>query len=172
MRDANLANRLGSPEAIALAAGREYRRGGFVRRHPALVFLLLPVVVLPVLWFASLWGMVFGSDLVGLQIFQASRAAIVLPAVVAAGLFYALSRRAMTHWRWPMFACGLLGILAGCAWIDFSLLPDGQHSLMFAFGISGRTLGLQSLQLAAPLGLCAVLLWRDGRLRGHRQICS
>jgi hypothetical protein len=136
------------------------------------VFLLLPVIVLPVLWLAALWGLVFGSDLVGLQIFQASRAAIVLPAVAAAGLFYALSRRAMTHWRWPMLACGLVGLLAGCAWIDFSLLPDGQHSLMFAFGITGRTIALQLLQLLAPVALCAALLWRDRRLGAQRPACS
>jgi hypothetical protein len=136
------------------------------------VFLILPVLLLPILWLAALWGLVFGSDLVGLQIFEASRVAIVLPAVTAAGLFYALSRRAMTHWRWPMLACGLLGILAGCAWIDFSLLPDGQHSLMFAFGITGRTFGLQSLQLVAPVALCAALLWRDGRIGPQRPVCS
>jgi hypothetical protein len=77
--------------------------------------------------------------------------------------YFWLSRRSTIHWRWPILAGGVLGLLAECASIDLSISAGGQRSLMFAFGFVRHTLARQTLQLIAPLGACAFLLWRDGR---------
>ena len=187
MRASESANRLGSAQSIAAVAARQYRSRRFASRHPRIVFLLFPIVLLPVLWAAALVGMVTCSDWLGLEAEHLSsgpatssasqttasllcRAAIVLPAIIATLLFYGLSRRATLHWRWPMFAWALLGLLAGCAWVDLSLNPAGQRALLFAFGITRHTLTLQSAQMLAPLALGGLLLWRDARF--GKQLCT
>src|SRR5688572_2029124 len=170
MHEIDVTTRLGRPASIATAAGKAYGHARFVRRHPRIIFLILPVALLPVLWFGALFGIFAASDLLGLEaqrlpggaaatamtetmVIVLCRAAVTLPAILAALLFYWLSRRATAHWLWPISACGLLGLLAGSAWIDLSLSPSGERSLMFAFGFAGHTLVLQSLQLLGPLML-------------------
>jgi hypothetical protein len=162
--------RLGRSDNIASTAAQEYRRSSFVGRHPRIVFLLCPFAVLPVLWITALIGLVLSSDLLGLHIVPVSRVAILLPAMIATLLFYRLSRRAGLALRWPVLAWSVLGLLAGCAWVELTLNPSGQRSLLFAFGFARHTLLLQSLQLLGPLMLGGLLLWRDAR--SGRRMCA
>ena len=55
MHEIVVTTRLGRPASIAAAAGKAYGRGRFIRRHPRIVFLILPVALLPVLWVGSLY---------------------------------------------------------------------------------------------------------------------
>jgi hypothetical protein len=59
--------RLGSPGQVAAQAAEEFRCARFSRRHPVLMFVLLPVLSPPVLWIASRVALVACRKLFGFK---------------------------------------------------------------------------------------------------------
>ena len=60
-------DRLGAPGQVADSAAEEYRKGHFSRRHPLLMFVILPILLLPVLWVAYVFCMLLTAKSLGLE---------------------------------------------------------------------------------------------------------
>ncbi len=60
-------DRLGAPGQVAASAAKEYRKARFSRRHPVLMFVVLPIVSLPLLWAGSILGIVLMVNLLDIR---------------------------------------------------------------------------------------------------------
>jgi hypothetical protein len=171
--------RLGEPAHVAARAAREHRQARFSRRHPVVMFVVLPILALPVLWFASLFAVVmllsfldlqWGSPAIGGPIWQRASACLpfvvvailVLPASLTAAFFCAKARKAMVDWRWTLAACTLLAVISGLAAIEV-MLPEGQFHgrILFGFSLKRYPSASQTLQFLLPLAICGWTIWRQ-----------
>jgi hypothetical protein len=128
--------RLGAPGTVADSAVKEYRKSRFSRRHPVLVFVVMPVVTLFLLWIGALltFGLSAGavSWLIGgrgerfpqwlVTVMPVIASAIVLaPIALAAAWFCRVAGRAGSGWKWPLAACLVLALIGGAAFFDMKL---------------------------------------------------
>lgn len=173
--------RLGSPRDVAKSAAHEFRQARFSRRHPVLMFLVLPVLSLPLLWFGKVTLVVLLVKLLGLEsdqfevhstVWQAAEVALpyvivsltVVPVVIAATFFCYLARRAAVDWKWSLAACSLLAVVGGLAIAQLALpTVTSKGSLSFGFGISTQPSPSQILQFVLPLAICGWATWRQLR---------
>jgi hypothetical protein len=171
----------GSPAEVARSAAAEFRKAKFSRRHPVLMFLVLPVLSLPLLWFGKVALVVALIKLFGLQsdqyevhstVWQAADVALpyvivsltVIPVAIAATFFCYLARRAAVNWRWTLAACSLLAVIGGAAIAQLALpTATSKGSLTFGFGISTQPSASQILQFLLPLAICGWAIWRQLR---------
>ena len=178
--------RLGPPGQVAAAAADEYRRARFSRRHPVLMFVVLPIVALPLLWAASVVLLILVAKLLGIETGQvvtggpawqwantvlpyATVALLIVPLAVAATFFCRLAARAGVSWRWSLSACALLAVLGGAAMTQF-VLPTETTKGMFQFGfsISKHPSASQMLQFLLPLSIGGWAAWRQLSGRGRQ----
>jgi hypothetical protein len=173
--------RFGTPGEVARSAAQEFRKAKFSRRHPVLMFLVLPVLSLPLLWFGKVALVVALIKLFGLQsdqyevhstVWQAAEVALpyvivsltVVPVAVAAAFFCYLARRAAVNWRWTLAACSVLAVIGGAAIAQLALpTATSKGSLSFGFGISTQPNPSQILQFLLPLAICGWATWRQLR---------
>ncbi len=173
------AHHLGTPREIATAAANEYRRGHFCRRHPVLMFVVLPIVVLPVAWAASLivllalakaFGLVTGGAGIGGAVYRWAEvnaqvvmlAVLVLPLCISAALICRAASKSGVSWKWMLAACSILALIGGTAVANMVLpgvITHGNSS--FGFGISAHPSYAQLLQFAVPLAICGWAIWRQ-----------
>lgn len=178
------AARLGPPERVAAVAAAEYRRAGWVRRHPLLVFGLAPVpalvvgLVVPILVLELAIGaaaLVFGVDLDdpprGVAVaaaFTLNYASRFLPFVLVMAGFTRLYLRSGVRWGWYAAAAGQVLFLAA-TYMSAVVLRDepGQSQWMIGFawlavlggqGFLGLIGWTQLAQLAAPLAVGWVMV--------------
>ena len=173
--------RLGSPAQVATSASQEFRKARFARRHPVLMFVLLPVLSLPLLWFATVATVLLTCKLLGLEtgkvvttssIWQAANAALpylvvallVVPASLAAAFFCRAAAKANVDWKWSLAASLLLAVIGGAAMMQFTLPTEMAHG-SFSFGLR---LGLQPtvsqvLQFLVPFCIGGWAVWRQLR---------
>lgn len=160
---------LGSASEIAVAASSEYRRRRFSGRHPWLVFVIAPILALPVLWAASLLSIVFIARAMGFYSDNQSVtneiaswaneilpfavvATLVLPVVVATFAFCRLAVKSAVSRRWILACCVLLAIVGGAASSSVSLpMPGTKGSVAFGFGFSVPPSPQQLGQFMLPL---------------------
>jgi hypothetical protein len=170
---------LGSPSEIATAASKQFRRRRFSGRHPLLVFAVLPVVSLPLLsfglmflvgWLLSL--LVPESALLDNGVeptwhLPLARAVIcglvILPAIGLAALLCRAARKATLDWKWPLTACLLLALVAGSVFSQIEPKTATKPGLlMLGVGTpSSATIGLQAIQLFAPIAIGLWVLRRE-----------
>ena len=181
--------RLGSPGQVASSAAQEYRRAKFSRRHPVLMFVLMPVLALPVLWFAKIMLVLLLVKALGIEeggavgiqsaIWRGADAALpyvivamtAVPVAIAAAFFCRLALRADVNWKWALASCSLLAIIGGAAVAQLALPTEtSKGSLSFGFGISTHPSPAQMLQFLLPLAIGGWAIWRQvGRHGGHSQ---
>lgn len=177
-------DRLGAPAEVADGAASEYRRARFSRRHPVLVFVVLPILALPLLWAASVLAVVATVKLLGLEsghvvtsdpAWQWANAVVpyfvvglmVVPIAVAAWFFCRLGARASVSWKWSLVACLLLAVIGGLAMAQLALPTDtSRGSLSFGFGLSMHPSASQLLQFLLPLSIGGWAVWRQIKTGG------
>jgi hypothetical protein len=180
-------DRLGAPGHVAHAAAKEYRQARFSRRHPVLMFVLLPILSLPVLWTAGVVALVVLVKLMGIEsgkvvtsepVWQWANAVVpylvvglmVIPLAIAAAFFCRLASRAAVSWKWSLAACLLLAAFGGMAVAQFMLPTDtSQGRLTFGFGISAHPSASQVLQFLIPLAIGGWAVWQQLKRRDAGQ---
>lgn len=170
--------RLGTPGGVAATAAHEFRKARFSRRHPVLVFILAPVLSLPMLWFASVATVILAVKLLGIEsgnstttaVWQAADVALpfvivalmVIPVALAAAFFCRVAARAGVSWKWSLAACCMIAVLGSAAMTHFVLPTETtQGSLHFGLRLALRPTASQLLQFAAPLAICGWAIWRQ-----------
>jgi len=171
--------RLDQPQALASRAAIEFRKQRFSRRHPILMFVVLPILALPLLWFSSLaiivmliaaLGLETGSPAIGGTVWRVANACLpfvvvgllIVPVTLAATFFCRLARRATLSWKWTLSACLLLAMISGLAAIDV-MLPEAksQGHIMFGLSLSQYPTASQTLQFLLPLSIGGWAAWRQ-----------
>lgn len=164
---------LGAPHEVARSAAQEFRRRTFSGRHPLLMFVAVPIVVLCVGFVASIFSVVgagwvwkwfdpaMSSERLSPTAVGVVRmlciAVLLVPAALTAALFSRLAGRAGMPRKWPIITGVLLGLLVGLAQLDVTLSTQtGKSQLMFGFGFGSSTAFFQLAKFAVPL---AVGLW-------------
>jgi hypothetical protein len=185
---------LGSPSELAHSAAVEFRKAKFSRRHPVLMFVLMPVIGLLTLWTLALlvfvvvlkvvvdpenfpsWFLACGPYLAAIL--------VLLPIAISAAWFCRVARRAAVDWKWAACACVLLALVGGAAYFDLTMkgndgvlhgtkfiapetAPPGRGQVMLGFGVNTRPRPWQVLQFSIPLAVCAWFLWRQAHDRRH-----
>jgi len=171
--------RFGSPQQVASGAAQAYRPARFSGRHPILMFVVLPVLSLPLMWVAfvaammamlSLFGIKSGSLQSHQTAYHLAQVALpylvlsmlLVPATASAAFFCRLARKATLHWKWPLMACGLIAVLAGLSIVNFSLPgPANQGTLMLGFALNDHPTASQWLQFLLPLAIGGWAAWRS-----------
>lgn len=177
-------DRLGSPGHVAASAAREFRKARFSQRHPVLMFVLAPVLSLPLLWCASILGVLLMVKMLGIEsgnstttaVWQATDAAIpylivalmVIPVAAAAAFFCRVAARAGVSWKWSLAACCLIAVLGSAAMTHFVLPTEtSQGTLSFGLRFALWPTASQLLQFVAPLAICGWAIWRQ--VKANRQ---
>jgi hypothetical protein len=171
--------RLGTPGDVARSAAHEFRQARFSRRHPVLMFVVLPVLLVPVLWMASIMAVVMLLELLGIEsgkvvsssttwqivdacLPYAVLALLLIPAAMSATFFAYLAKRAEVHWKWLGLACLLVAMLGGLAALDVMLpTANDQGRLAFGFSLSKHPSASQLLQFLLPLAIGGWAVWRQ-----------
>lgn len=166
--------RLGTPGQVASTAAGEYRKQKFSRRHPVLMFVVLPIVAVPLLWFVKVASVVLlikvlnvkegtvVGPLAGQAILYAFVFATIVPVTVAAAFFCRMALRAGANWKWLLAACGILAVVGGAAVTQMTLpTATSRGSLRLGFGISTHPSPAQIAQFLAPLAICGWAIWRQ-----------
>jgi hypothetical protein len=180
--------RLGTPRDVAKSAAHEFRQARFTRRHPVLMFVVLPVVSLPILWIGSIMAVVMLLQFLGIEsgnvdthsatwrvadacLPYAVLALLLLPAAASATFFTRLAMRAEVDWKWLGLACLLVAVLGGLAALDVMLpTANDQGHLTFGFSLSKHPSASQLLQFLLPLVIGGLAFWRQfGRQQGTPQ---
>jgi hypothetical protein len=172
-------DRLGVPGQVADVAAKEYRKGRFSRRHPLLMFAVLPILSLPVLWVAYVLCMLLTAKFLGLEsgkvdtgtaLWQWANACapflvvgmLLVPVGLATAIFCRLARRAGVSLKWTIVACFVLALLGGVATSQFMLPTETtKGQLMVGFGVALRPSALQTLQFLLPLAIGGWAVWRQ-----------
>jgi hypothetical protein len=178
-----LGRHLGAPSRVATEAAAEYRRGKFAARHPILMFVLMPILSLPILWAAWVISILLVAKMLGLQTGEPTNSGPVadwanavlpflivgllfLPSALCAALYCRLADRAALSWKWSLTACTLIAVIGGLA-VTKIALPRGniQGNIMFGFGVSSHPSASQVLQFLLPMVIVGWTIWRrHGRL--------
>lgn len=178
-----LVERLGAPLDVVDRAQREFRRRTFSGRHPILMFVVLPLVVLQLGYVASLFSVVgtggllkklnpaFSSELMspgGTALIELFCGSLILASATAtAGLFAWLAARAEVNRRWPIITGALMGLLAGLTQMSVYMSPNpGQSRLSLGLGFGTSMALFQVARFAVPL---AISLWIFSRQMRDRQ---
>ena len=171
--------RLGEPGQLADSAAKEYRKGRFSRRHPLLMFVVLPVLSLPGLWVAYVLGMLLTAKSLGLEsgkvdtattVWQWANACapffvmgmLLVPVGLTTAFFCRLARNAGVSLKWTIVACFVLALLGGLATSQFVLPTEttqGRLTVSFGFGLHPSS--LQVLQFLLPLAIGGWAVWRQ-----------
>lgn len=177
---------LGEPTHLALFAAEQYHARSFWGRHPVVTFLLAPLPLLALCWYAVALGIVGAGKSVayicehwfGLLasntnpgdhlIAQASMIVavswflIVVPPLFVAWLLCRAAARNALNRRWPIASCSLLAFVAGCLAISYQLAVqphEGRFMIGFSFAESPAwvlTSFLPKFAVALGIGLLLV----------------
>jgi len=176
-------DRLGAPGQLADAAATEYRKGRFSRRHPALMFVALPILSLPLLWacyalclfvMAKFLGLESGNVDSGSAVWQWAYACapyfvigmVLVPVGLATAFFCRLARRAGMSLKWTLAACFVLALLGGLATSQFLLPTETSKGTLFVgLGVGLHPSTLQVLQFLLPLAIGGWAIWRQTKSR-------
>jgi hypothetical protein len=90
-----LSARLGHPQEVARAAGKEAAKRPFSQRHPAVTYLLLPIPLLLLLWIG--YGLALVGLLSGFETYRSEQWALRLASLLIHGIAY-LPPAALTLW--------------------------------------------------------------------------
>jgi hypothetical protein len=170
----DLDERMGSPTELAIFAADQYHARSFFGRHPFLTFLLGPLPLLVLTWFAfgfSLLGIVYALNGVGyvlelvfgpipslapedhpwveaMIMVAVSWILIVLPPLTTAWLLSRTAARNALNWRWPAVGCSLVALVAALFRFSYRLKPPGGHGMvMLGLDAMGKSPGWILLRL-------------------------
>ena len=167
-----------APQDVARQAAVAFRRRNFCGRHPVLMFLIAPILGVPVAYFlgllmapgaALLWKTLYPGiasyDMSPLQVAELRllcTAVQVVPVAGLAALVAWLAARSGVHRGWPIAACAILGLIVAASHFDMFVSPLPQKSsITIGLGYHGWRQGLLQLaRFAVPLG---VGMWIFGR---------
>jgi hypothetical protein len=159
--------RMGEPGDLAQLIGTAYRRPCFSRRHPVVVFSLMPALLLLAIWtglilLAYLLGTVLGEEAESAADGPAAQlvcyGVVWLPVALAAVLFCRVARRRRLDWRWPLLTAVTLAVFPG---MTVRLTPS-----MLAIGFAPPAGGAALVQVLLPLAIGGWYGWRGYRLLG------
>jgi hypothetical protein len=182
LQSRSVVDRLGSPQEIARHAAHEYTQRSFTGRHPVLMFIALPVLVVAVGYLASLFGVVGAGRVIkaldpGMSSDRMSPTgvgvmrllcigALLVPATLTAALFAWLAARASVKRHWPIITGAILGVLAGLSQMDMYVSPvSGKSSLTMGLGFATNTAFIQLAKLVVPLAIGMLIFSRQMRAR-------
>ena len=146
-------DRFGAPQDLARRAAQEFRQRSFCGRHPILMFVVSPLLVMAAGTFASVLAVVavgrvckwidpaLSSDRLSPTAVAGMRMLCICsplaPAALTAALFAWLAARAGVPRRWPIITGAILGLLAGLAQLDMYVsAAPGQSRLQLGLGFS------------------------------------
>lgn len=165
---------MGAPAELAAVAGAEHGRGGWVRRHPVLVFGLAPVPVAAacaVLYGAVLVAAGYAAGVGGLATDATARAAATalvygvafVPFALAALVLARLWTGARIGRGWALAALAQVALVAGAATVQltWSDLP-GQSQLALGLSVPFAA-ARQGVQVALPLLVGLAVVWAARR---------
>ncbi|MEX2169179.1 MAG: hypothetical protein WD851_07700 [Pirellulales bacterium] len=181
-------SRLGMPGKIASVAAEQYRLQRFSSRHPIVMFVLLPVITLPLLWAVSIicllllakgFGFESGALTASESVSKWANSTIpfvvmgiLLAPIAAAAAFYCrLAIKSAVSWKWILATCAILALIGGTAVANVALpTAVSKGTVAFGFGVSQNPSPQQLLQFAVPLSIgCWVIFKRrnyGGRIVG------
>ncbi|HTM53581.1 MAG TPA: hypothetical protein VL175_06105 [Pirellulales bacterium] len=173
-----LSRHLGAPSRVATEAAMEYRRGRFAARHPILMFVLTPILTLPVLWATYVIAILLVARILGLESGTLTSTGpvadwasatmpflivglLLMPSALCAALYCRLADRAALSWKWPLTAGTLIAVLGGLA-VTNIVLPRGsiKGTVTFGFGLSSHPSASQVLQFLLPMVIVGWTIWR------------
>lgn len=184
LRDVDaVSRRMGAPRDVARAAATEFRRRGFLGRHPLLTFVALPVLATPavgalacllVLGMAGVWRFSVQHGWTAAELSASGTGwlkfacvmMMVLPTIIFAWAFVRVAVRNGLSWRWPLMACAILGAFVAVAGVDtsWSMLPGkSQMMLSLGFGLGAKELLYHTARFAAPVAVAVWVLTRATR---------
>jgi len=170
--------KLGAPELLASAAKKALTGRTFAGRHPILTFLIGPIPVVALVWYATVVGCALCKGYVTPMVpatlnpptifewiltYGCVYVSRYLPFVLTAWLFARLAKRT-GHPTWGLAACGIVAYFA-FTFITRVRPPSEQYNLSVGFSF---VLGLaywqeRILQAAAPLLLGLWTWWQTAR---------
>jgi hypothetical protein len=142
------------------------------------MFLLLPIVTLPLLWLLPIFCLVWGMKALGIDsantalrdlspawntIVQIVVMAYVLtPIAVAAAFFCRLATKSAVSWKWTLAACAIMALIGGAAFAQVTFPTAATRgTLMLGFGVSQNPSPQQMLQFALPLAIGGWAIYRQ-----------
>jgi hypothetical protein len=179
MEKTDFSARMGESEHVAEAAVAEYRRRGFLGRHPAAAFLTFavsPLLAFLVLMFAALIALVSASQWIGLidndglHLGAAGRVVIAcalpltviaLPAMLLSFLYCRLARRTAIGTRWMLASCGALVVISSATYCQLTYAGMSAHGCLFVF--FGAKNAMQIAQFAIAAAFSWWLIRRSGQ---------
>lgn len=174
---------LGSTDTIAAVASHEFRSRTFASRHPWLIFVVFPIVFVPLLFglipllvFSISW--LYGTTL---EWFEISEASLVpstsmqprlewwilavfdscsrfVPFIFGAWLFCRWGRRSGMRW-WPLVACTIVATTSGFLFTK-SIPSTADQPGLLVIGLATRFEAHQFVQLLVPLAVAGWMLIR------------
>ena len=149
MDDSLAAERVGKPDALAAAAGTEYHERVFARKHPVLVFALLPLLLFPLLWVVLVLALSLAANLIYgcmadtnlspeqlLGVSCAETAGMLILAACLCVFFGRFVRKHRIDGRWAWLTTGILTVFAGASfWTVKPLAPGREPQLLFCLGL-------------------------------------
>lgn len=186
----DLQQRLGDPTELAVFSAEQYHGRSFWGRHPGVTFLVAPVPLFVFCWLA--FGVAIGlfvsaiqygvnalnwtewvsANLGGHYYLEATVIALlcwyitVLPPLTAAWIMCRTYRRNVLDWRWPVFGCALVAVVAGLHMATYDIMTvTNKSSLSLGFDVRTSTdwLIVFLLKFALAFGIGLLLVKRAQR---------
>jgi hypothetical protein len=133
-----LTRHLGVPAELAATAASEFRKQRFSRRHPVMIFVVMPIATLALMWATTIFIFVLAAGALSwlnggtgerfpewlvASMPVAACGIVLVPIALTAALFCRVARRAAVGWKWPLGACLVLAIIGGAAIFDMKISP-------------------------------------------------
>ena len=170
-----LSSRLGHPQEVARAAGKEAAKRPFSQRHPAVTFLVLPIPMLLLLWIG--YGLALAGLLSAFESYRHEQWAVTLATMRIHGITY-LPAAALTLWigriairnqtrkTWWILAAALVALVSATLIVGLKL-PTTPGTGQLSVGCGFPPPLAQWPQACIPLVLTGIAMVMGGMRRGR-----
>jgi hypothetical protein len=161
-----LETRLGDPQEVAAAVEEQAPRALFARRHPVIIYLLLPIPLLVALWVAytlALAGILSGFQSYKDTVWAVNTAGILIhgiayvPTVILTLLLAWLAIRSRTQIVWWLAGAALVAIVSGMLMVTFRV-PTTPGTGLLQIGLGFPPALARWPQIAIPLAITLAFL--------------
>lgn len=173
--------RMGEPSDLAQFMGSEYRKHSFSRKHPIVMFAVMPVLLLLGTW-TGLWaGLMLLDCVLGCLLGESGESVatglsltdqliiygeVWIPVVLTTVIFCRAAGRRRVSWRWPLLTAATLAVFPGMTLrltpITVNLTPITDWVIIF--GVPPAITAALLLQALLPLAIGGWYSWRGFRL--------
>jgi hypothetical protein len=172
-----LSARLGHPQEVARAVGKEAAKRPFSQRHPAVTFLLLPIPMLLLLWIG--YGLALVGLVSGFESYRSEQWAQQVASVLVHGIAY-FPPAALTLWigwiavrnqtrkTWWILAAALVALVSATLAVGLTM-PTTPGTGQLSLGCGFPPPLAHWPQACIPLALTGIVMIIDGMRRGRAQ---